>query len=132
MLMSRTKVAVIGSGNIGTDLMIKVLRLSQTLEMGAMVGIDPASDGLARAARLKVATTAQGVQGLIGLPNFDEIEIVFDATSAGAHRVNAAALAPYRKRLIDLTPAAIGPYVVPAVNLDEHLGTENVNLVTCG
>jgi acetaldehyde dehydrogenase len=130
--MSRTKVAVIGSGNIGTDLMIKVLRTAQHLEMGAMVGIDPGSDGLARAARLGVPTAHEGVQGLIAMPGFDEIAIVFDATSAGAHRANAAALAPYGKRLIDLTPAAIGPFVVPAVNLPEHLDAPNVNMVTCG
>ena len=130
--MSRTKVAVIGSGNIGTDLMIKVLRLSETLEMGAMVGIDPESDGLARATRLGVPTTHEGVAGLIAMPDFDEIEVVFDATSASAHQANAAALAPYGKRLIDLTPAAIGPFVVPTVNLDEHLDAENVNMVTCG
>jgi len=86
----KTKVAVIGSGNIGTDLMIKVLRLSQTLEMGAMVGIDPDSDGLARAARFGVPSTHEGVDGLIALPGFDDIEIVFDATSAGAHKANAA------------------------------------------
>ncbi|MCW2609262.1 MAG: mhpF 1 [Cryptosporangiaceae bacterium] len=128
----KTKVAVIGSGNIGTDLMIKVLRLSQHLEMGAMVGIDPASDGLARAARLGVATTADGVEGLVALDGFDDIEIVFDATSAKAHEANAARLAPLGKRLIDLTPAAIGPYVVPAVNIDEHLDAPNVNMVTCG
>ncbi|GGR88155.1 acetaldehyde dehydrogenase 2 [Micromonospora fulviviridis] len=130
--MSRTKVAVIGSGNIGTDLMIKVLRLSQNLEMAAMVGIDPASDGLARARRLGVPTTADGVAGLIAMPDFTEIAVVFDATSARAHRANAAALAPYGKRLVDLTPAAIGPYVVPAVNLDAHLDAGNVNMVTCG
>ncbi|MGW0326931.1 MULTISPECIES: acetaldehyde dehydrogenase (acetylating) [unclassified Nocardia] len=130
--MSRTKVAVIGSGNIGTDLMIKVLRLSDTLEMAAMVGIDPDSDGLARAGRLGVQITSDGVEGLIGLPDFDDIEIVFDATSAGAHKANAAALAPFGKRLIDLTPAAIGPFVVPAVNLDEHVAADNVNMVTCG
>ena len=132
--MSTTKVAVIGSGNIGTDLMIKVLRQSQTLEMAAMVGIDPDSDGLARAARLKVPTTSDGVDGLIAMEGFDDIEIVFDATSAKAHLSNAARLAPYGKRLIDLTPAAIGPYVVPTVNLEEHLaeGATNVNMVTCG
>ncbi len=83
--MSKTKVAIIGSGNIGTDLMIKVMRTSQHLEMGAMVGIDPESDGLARAARFGFATTHEGVDGLMALPNFDEIEIVFDATSAKAH-----------------------------------------------
>ncbi|MFC9356730.1 acetaldehyde dehydrogenase (acetylating) [Rhodococcus sp. NPDC057014] len=128
------KVAIIGSGNIGTDLMIKVLRNSDILEMGAMVGIDPNSDGLARAARLNVPTTADGVQGLIGLDTFADIDIVFDATSAGAHRANAAALAPYGKKLVDLTPAAIGPYVVPPVNLEQHLDgdVDNVNMVTCG
>ncbi|WP_063002699.1 acetaldehyde dehydrogenase (acetylating) [Nocardia mikamii] len=130
--MSRTKVAVVGSGNIGTDLMFKVLRLSGTLEMAAVVGIDPASDGLARADRLGVPTTAHGVDGLIAMPHFGDIDIIFDATSAGAHRANAAALAPYGKRLIDLTPAALGPFVVPAVNLDQHLDAPNVNMVTCG
>ena len=129
---AKTKVAIIGSGNIGTDLMIKVMRTSQHLEMGAMVGIDPASDGLARAARFGFATTHEGVEGLMALPEFDEIEIVFDATSAKAHEYNAAKLAPLGKRLIDLTPAAIGPYVIPAVNLDEHLDAPNVNMVTCG
>jgi acetaldehyde dehydrogenase len=130
--MRRMKVAVIGSGNIGTDLMIKVMRRSQNLEMGAMVGIDPASDGLARAARLKVPTTAEGVDGLIDLAGFGEIGVVFDATSAKAHVANAAKLAPFGKRLIDLTPAAIGPFVVPAVNLGEHLDAPNINMVTCG
>jgi acetaldehyde dehydrogenase len=129
---ARTKVAIIGSGNIGTDLMIKVLRTSEHLEMGAMVGIDPSSDGLARAARFGVPITAEGVDGLIRLPGFDEIEIVFDATSAKAHEHNAAKLSVFGKRLIDLTPAAIGPYLVPAVNLEEHLDAPNVNMVTCG
>jgi len=129
---TKTKVAIIGSGNIGTDLMTKVMRTSHHLEMAAMVGIDAASDGLARAARLGVATTHEGVDGLLGLPEFDEIEIVFDATSAKAHEANSATLAPLGKRLIDLTPAAIGPYVIPAVNLDKHLDAPNVNMVTCG
>ncbi|MFC9841270.1 acetaldehyde dehydrogenase (acetylating) [Rhodococcus sp. NPDC127530] len=130
----KIKVAIIGSGNIGTDLMIKVLRNSDILEMGAMVGIDAASDGLARAARLKVPTTADGVQGLIALNGFADIDIIFDATSAKAHQANAAALAPYGKKLVDLTPAAIGPYVVPPVNLEQHLDgdADNVNMVTCG
>ncbi|MEU7004667.1 acetaldehyde dehydrogenase (acetylating) [Nonomuraea sp. NPDC046570] len=135
-MRNTTKVAVIGSGNIGTDLMIKVLRLSGTLRMGAMAGIDPGSDGLARARRLKVPTTHDGVDGLIAMDGFDDIDIdiVFDATSAKAHLANAAKLAPYGKKLIDLTPAAIGPFVVPPVNLDAHLdaGADNVNMVTCG
>ena len=130
--MTRTKVAVIGSGNIGTDLMIKVLRVSQHLEMGAMVGIDPGSDGLRRAQRLGVPTTAHGVQGLLDMPDFDDIAVVFDATSAAAHLDNARLLTPYGKNLVDLTPAAIGPFVVPAVNLHEHLDSPNVNMVTCG
>jgi acetaldehyde dehydrogenase len=130
--MTRTKVAVIGSGNIGTDLMFKVIRLSDTLEMGAMVGIDPDSDGLARAVRNGVPTVSDGVDGLIAMDGFDDIDIVFDATSAKAHEANAAKLAPLGKLLIDLTPAAIGPYVVPPVNLEEHLTAGNVNMVTCG
>src|ERR1700761_8293577 len=117
--MTKTKVAIIGSGNIGTDLMIKVMRTSKHLEMGAMVGIDPASDGLARARRFGFATTAEGVDGLIAMPGFDDIEIVFDATSARAHEYNAGRLGPLGKRMIDLTPAAIGPFVVPTVNLEE-------------
>ncbi len=130
--MTRTKVAIIGSGNIGTDLMIKVMRTSQQLEMAAMVGIDPESDGLARAKRFGFQSTHEGVEGLMALPDFDEIEIVFDATSAKAHEYNASKLQPLGKRLIDLTPAAIGPYVVPAVNLEEHLDAPNANMVTCG
>jgi acetaldehyde dehydrogenase len=130
--MAKTKVAIIGSGNIGTDLMIKVMRTSKVLEMAALVGIDPASDGLARAKRLGVPTTDKGVDGLVAMPEFKEIQIVFDATSAKAHVANAAALAKYGKTLIDLTPAAIGPYVVPVVNLDEHLNAPNINMVSCG
>jgi acetaldehyde dehydrogenase len=132
--MKKTKVAIIGPGNIGTDLMFKVMRLSTNLEMAAMVGIDPASDGLRRAASLGIPTTHDGVDGLIALDGFDEIDIVFDATSAKAHVANAAKLAAYGKKLVDLTPAAIGPYVVPPVNLDQHLedDADNVNMVTCG
>jgi acetaldehyde dehydrogenase len=129
---AKVKVAVIGSGNIGTDLMIKVVRHSNVLEMGAVVGIDPDSDGLARASRLGVPTTADGVQGLMALPNFGEIDVVFDATSAKAHAAHAAVLEPLGKRLVDLTPAALGPFVIPAVNLDEHRDASNVNMVTCG
>ncbi len=130
--MGKTKVAIIGSGNIGTDLMIKVLRLSNALEMAAMVGIDAASDGLARAQRLGVPTTAEGIDGLVAMPEFADIEIVFDATSAGAHHRHDAILRSHGKRVIDLTPAAIGPYTIPPVNGGAHLDAPNVNMVTCG
>jgi len=128
------KAAIIGSGNIGTDLMIKILRYGQHIEMGAMVGIDPVSDGLARAARLGVATTHEGVEGLARMPGFAEIDFVFDATSAGAHVKNDAylrTLSP-RIRMVDLTPAAIGPYCIPVVNGNAYLDALNVNMVTCG
>ncbi|MBB3015777.1 acetaldehyde dehydrogenase (acetylating) [Cupriavidus alkaliphilus] len=128
----RHKVAIIGSGNIGTDLMIKVMRHGRHLEMGAMVGIDAASDGLARAARLGVPTTAAGIEGLVGMPGFEEIRIAFDATSAGAHAHHNRVLQQHGVRVVDLTPASIGPYVVPVVNLDQHLDAPNINMVTCG
>lgn len=133
--MSETKavkVAVIGSGNIGTDLVIKLKRVARNLDVVALVGIDPESDGLARARRLGLETTAGGVDGLIAMKSFDEIEIVFDATSAGAHAANWAKLEPRGKRMIDLTPAAIGPFVIPVVNLQQNLTARNVNMVTCG
>lgn len=128
----RIKVGIIGSGNIGTDLMIKVLRISRSLEMAALVGIDPDSDGLARAKRLGVPTTAAGLEGLVRMPGFEDIEIVFDATSAGAHATHDATLRQHGKQVIDLTPAAIGPFTVPTVNLDAHLNAPNVNMVSCG
>lgn len=130
--MSKVKCAIIGSGNIGTDLMIKVMRTSKHLEMGAMVGIDPNSDGLARAARMGVPTTHEGLDGLRALPNYGDIKVVFDATSAKAHLVHDKALRADGKQVIDLTPAAIGPYTIPVVNLDANLGETNVNMVTCG
>ncbi|WP_329427519.1 acetaldehyde dehydrogenase (acetylating) [Streptosporangium sp. NBC_01495] len=123
---------VIGSGNIGTDLMFKIERLSERLSMAAMVGIDPDSDGLARARRRGVATTAEGVDGLADLPQFDDVEVIFDATSAGAHERHAAFARRHGKLMIDLTPAALGPYAVPTVNLDEMHFVDNVNMVTCG
>ena len=128
------RAAIIGSGNIGTDLMIKILRHGNHIDMGAMVGIDPASDGLARAARMGVATTHEGVEGLTRLPNFADIDVVFDATSASAHVRNDAFLRGLKPgiRVIDLTPAAIGPYCVPVVNGDQFLDAVNVNMVTCG
>lgn len=128
----RVPVAIIGSGNIGTDLMVKVMRYSKRLAMGAMVGIDPASDGLARAKRLGVPATHEGIDGLTKLPNFKEIKIAFDATSAGAHAKHNEVLQKHGIQVIDLTPAAIGPYVVPVVNLDQHLASPNINMVTCG
>lgn len=129
---AKTKVAIIGSGNIGSDLMVKIARTSELLEMGAFVGIDPESDGLKRAARLGVPITAEGIDGLIEMPDFDGIEIVFDATSAAAHKGHDAKLRAAAKTVIDLTPAAIGPYTVPPVNLDANLEASNVNMVTCG
>jgi acetaldehyde dehydrogenase len=125
-------VAIIGSGNIGTDLMIKILRGDGPLSVAAMVGIDPESDGLARAARMGVPTIADGVDGLMAMPHFDDVRLVFDATSAGAHLANWAKLRDTGVRVLDLTPAAIGPYCVPVVNLDEHLDAPNLNMVTCG
>lgn len=130
--MTKMKAAIIGSGNIGTDLMIKILRNSEILEMGALVGVDPDSDGLKRAARLGVATTHEGIDGLIKMPEWEEIGIVFDATSAGAHKKHSDICAKAGKVIIDLTPAAIGPYVIPMVNGDAHLDAPNVNMVTCG
>ncbi len=131
--MSKTKVAIIGPGNIGTDLMIKVIRLSKHLEMSVMVGIDPESDGLARAKRMGYATTHEGIQGLISMPEWEGIKIIFDATSAKAHHYNWGFVEKYPdKRIIDLTPAAVGPFLVPPVNFDATHDVRNVNMVTCG
>jgi acetaldehyde dehydrogenase len=134
--MKKTKVAIIGSGNIGTDLMIKIIRTSQVLEVAAFVGIDPESDGLARAQRLGVKTTHEGIEGLLAMPEWADIKIVFDATSAKAHHHNHRLISQYPdKRIIDLTPAAIGPYLVPSVNFADTQGRsdlQNVNMVTCG
>ncbi len=131
--MEKVKVAIIGSGNIGTDLMIKILRTSDVLEMAVMVGIDPESDGLARAKRMGVKTTHEGITGLIEMPEWQDIQLVFDATSAKAHHYNWSFVEKYPdKRMIDLTPAAIGPYLVPPVNFDDNLHVRNVNMVTCG
>ena len=128
----KNKVAIIGSGNIGTDLMIKILRTSNILEMGALVGIDPNSDGLARATKMGVAITDKGIDGLVSMPAFKDIEILFDATSAKAHAIHDKVAREHGKTIIDMTPAAIGPYVVPVVNLDEHLDAPNINMVSCG
>lgn len=130
--MMKTKVAIIGSGNIGTDLMIKIMRTSDVLDMAAFVGIDAQSDGLKRAQRMGVATTAEGIDGLIGLPEWPDIKIVFDATSAGAHAHHNQVVTAAGKVIVDLTPAAIGPYVIPVVNGADNLDCDNVNMVTCG
>lgn len=127
----KVKVAIIGPGNIGTDLMIKVMRNSRHLEMAAMVGVDPKSDGLARARRMGVATTAEGIDGLLKLDGFKNIDIVFDATSASAHKHHNNVLQKHGVQVIDLTPAAVGPYVIPAINLEAE-NVSNMNMVTCG
>ena len=126
------KTAIIGSGNIGTDLFIKSRRASEIIDVIAMCGIDPNSDGLARANRMNCATTSEGIEGLVNLPEFADVELVFDATSAGAHTHHNEVLQAHGKRILDLTPAAVGPYVVPTVNMAEHLDAPNVNMVTCG
>jgi acetaldehyde dehydrogenase len=128
----KLKVAIIGSGNIGTDLMIKIIRHGSRLEMGAFVGIDPGSDGLARAKRLNVPVTAGGIRGLMEMNEFKDIGIVFDATSASAHKRHDALLQEHGIRVIDLTPAAIGPFVIPSINIDSELAAPNINMVTCG
>jgi acetaldehyde dehydrogenase len=128
----KTKVAIIGSGNIGTDLMIKILRTSDILEMAVLVGIDPDSDGLARAKKMGVEITDKGIDGLVEMDVFKEVEILFDATSAKAHAYHDKIARQHGKQIIDMTPAAIGPYVVPVVNIDEHLMAPNINMVTCG
>jgi acetaldehyde dehydrogenase len=128
----KVKVAVIGSGNIGTDLMIKIMRTSDILEMAALVGIDPDSDGLKRAQRLGVAITSDGIEGLKKMAVWPEIAIVFDATSAGAHRRHSEVVVGAGKVIVDLTPAAMGPYVVPVVNGDANLDATDINMVTCG
>lgn len=131
--MSKVKVAIVGPGNIGTDLMIKVIRSSTNLEMSAMVGIDPESDGLARAKRMGFVTCSKGLQELTSLPEWEDIKIIFDATSAKAHHYNWNIVESYPdKQIIDLTPAAVGPFLVPAVNFDKSHAVRNVNMVTCG
>ena len=132
-MTEKIKCALIGPGNIGTDLLAKLKR-SPVLEPVWMVGIDPASEGLAKARELGLKTTAEGVDGLLPHVKADGVQIAFDATSAYVHAENSRKLNALGVLMIDLTPAAIGPYCVPPVNLKEHLGRRamNVNMVTCG
>ena len=131
--MNKIKCALIGPGNIGTDLLYKLQR-SPVLEPVWMVGIDPQSEGLTRAAEMGIKVTADGVDGLLPHVEADGVQIAFDATSAYVHAANSRKLNALGVMMIDLTPAAIGPYCVPPVNLRQHVGKRemNVNMVTCG
>jgi acetaldehyde dehydrogenase len=130
--MAKVKAAIIGSGNIGTDLMVKMTKNAQNMELAVVVGIDPNSEGLAMARSRGVATTHEGIEGLRAMPVYKEIGIVFDATSAYTHKAHDAILQADGKRVVDLTPAAIGPFTIPPVNMQANLNEGNVNMVTCG
>ena len=130
--MIKTNCAIIGSGNIGTDLMLKIANTSKSLNLTGVIGIDPASEGLAMAKSMSLPISNEGLQGFMEMPEYQDTKIFFDATSARAHRMHHDLIAKDGKQMIDLTPAAIGPYCVPVVNLSEHLQEQNVNMVTCG
>lgn len=127
--MSKVKVAILGSGNIGTDLMIKLGR-SEVLELTTVIGIDPESDGLRKARELGYIAIDTGINGFLERPEL--AEIVFDATSAKAHIRHAKLLKEAGKKVIDMTPAARGPFVVPAINMGKNIEEDNINLITCG
>jgi len=126
------KAVIIGSGNIGTDLMIKMIKYPENMELVAVVGIDPDSEGLAMARERGIATTHEGIEGLKAMDCYKDIGIAFDATSAYAHKAHDEALRADGIQVVDLTPAAIGPFTVPPVNMHANLDAPNVNMVTCG
>src|SRR5437660_11114741 len=126
--VSKVKVAILGSGNIATDLMYKILKRPEHMELALVSGIIPESDGLARARSEGVPTSHHGIQAILDDP---DIRIVFDATSAKAHVDHAKQLKVTHRISIDLTPAAVGPFVVPPVNLGDQLDAPNVNLISC-
>ena len=130
--MTKVKAAIIGSGNIGTDLMMKMIKYPQNMELAVVVGIDEASEGLAMAREHGIATTHEGIDGLKAMDVYKDIKIAFDATSAYAHEVHDKALRADGIQVVDLTPAAIGPYTIPPVNMHANLDQPNVNMVTCG
>ena len=134
--MSATKhksaCAILGSGNIGADLMMKIRNTSHNLDIKLLVGIEPDSEGLAKARALGVTTCHEGIDTARTLPEWADVRIVFDATSAGAHEHHDSVCRADGKQVVDLTPAAVGPYCVPVVNMNEHLSEDNVNLVSCG
>ena len=132
MAKETVKAVIIGSGNIGTDLMIKMIKYPQNMELVAVVGIDEASEGLAMARERGIATTHEGIDGLKKLACYKDIGIAFDATSAYAHKIHDEALRADGIQVVDLTPAAIGPFTVPTVNMHANLDAPNVNMVTCG
>lgn len=132
MSNKKVAVAIIGSGNIGSDLMYKILRQSQHQELVTLVGIDSASEGLKRAQQRGIEAVDTGIDGLVTSDQFKNIKIAYDATSAGAHHKHNEILQAHGIRVVDLTPAAIGPYLIPPVNSDAHIGAPNINMVTCG
>ena len=131
-MAKKIKVAIIGSGNIGTDLMMKLVHKSKLLELVAVVGIDPDSEGLAKARALGLEAIDKGIDGLVASKHYPDIGIVFDATSAYAHKQHNDILQRDGKRVVDLTPAAVGPFIVPVVNMEQNIDAPNANMVTCG